>query len=163
MDNLERNKIHNVTPVNFAVAEETGSQTLYRYKEGNLGRHSLLPSDEREKQVVETITLDRFVENRDIDPAKVRFIKMDIEGYEYFAVRGAVNLLKHVPLILTEYSPEMLKERGFNPTEFLHFMQHHNYQPHQLIQGSMTPIESDKNLDQGVTDIFWVKNGGCER
>ncbi len=159
LDNLERNAIRNVTAVNLAVAEETSSKTLYRYKEGNLGRHSLLPTEGLEEQIVETITLDRFVEEKGIAPEKVKFIKMDIEGYEYFAMRGAEKLLEHVPLVLTEYSPEMLKERGFDPTELLNFMQRFHFKPHQLIEASLAPIQINDlaNLEQAVTDIFWVK------
>jgi len=157
--NLQRNAIQNVTPIKLAVAEETSSKTLYRYKEGNLGRHSLLPTEGLEEQTVDTTTLDHFVKQNDMDPEKVKFIKMDIEGYEYFAMRGAENLLEHVPLVLTEYSPEMLKERGFNPTDLLDFMQRYHYQPHQLLEGSLATIQIRDlvNMEQPVMDVFWVK------
>jgi FkbM family methyltransferase len=43
----------------------------------------------------------------------VRFIKMDVEGFEPHVIRGAVNTLRrHAPIILTEFFPRSLREIG---------------------------------------------------
>jgi FkbM family methyltransferase len=43
----------------------------------------------------------------------VRFIKMDVEGFEPYVIRGAVNTLRrHAPVILTEFFPRLLREVG---------------------------------------------------
>jgi len=48
-------------------------------------------------------------------------IKMDIEGFEYKLLRGGrkVILEGKVPFIMSEFSPQMLGERGDNPLEYL--------------------------------------------
>lgn len=158
-ENVNRNGAASIIPVKCAAAEENSIKTLYRYKEGNLGRHSLLPTEGLATEQVETVTLDRFLEEWQISPEQVKFIKMDIEGYEYFALRGAQNLLTHVPLILTEYSPEMMKERGLEPSDFLSFMERFHFEPQRLIQDKMTPISYQELASQKepVSDIFWKK------
>jgi FkbM family methyltransferase len=43
----------------------------------------------------------------------VRFIKMDVEGFEPHIIRGAVNTLRrHAPVILTEFFPGCLRKVG---------------------------------------------------
>ncbi len=48
-------------------------------------------------------------------------IKMDIEGYEHNVMRGGrkVMLDMHIPLIMSEFSIEMMKDKGGDPTEYL--------------------------------------------
>jgi hypothetical protein len=55
---------------------------------------------------IKTITLDSFLENKDIIfPEYNIIIKLDIEGNEMNAIRGAKNLLKkYSPMIIIEFS-----------------------------------------------------------
>ena len=58
------------------------------------------------KTIIKTITLDSFLENKDIIfPEYNIIIKLDIEGNEMNAIRGAKNLLKkYSPMIIIEFS-----------------------------------------------------------
>jgi FkbM family methyltransferase len=43
----------------------------------------------------------------------IRFIKMDVEGFEPHVIRGAVDTLRrHAPVILTEFFPRLLRDVG---------------------------------------------------
>ena len=42
---------------------------------------------------VETTKLDDFLKNQGIDFQKIKMVKIDIEGYEPFALKGATELL----------------------------------------------------------------------
>jgi len=43
----------------------------------------------------------------------IRFLKMDVEGFEPHIIRGAANTLRrHAPVILTEFFPRLLREVG---------------------------------------------------
>ena len=65
---------------------------------------------------VEAVKLDSFLENQKID-----LVKIDIEGYEPFAVKGMINLIKHnKPIIISEFAPPNLKSVGqSSPEEYL--------------------------------------------
>jgi FkbM family methyltransferase len=60
---------------------------------------------------------DEAIQIRPIDAIAyerpVRFIKIDVEGFEPHIIRGAVNTLRrHAPVILTEFFPRSLREIG---------------------------------------------------
>jgi FkbM family methyltransferase len=61
---------------------------------------------ERKKRVVETITVDEYVEKNKIS---VDFIKIDIEGYELQALEGMENTLKKVSRMMIEVSMNQKK------------------------------------------------------
>ena len=85
--NLVSNNCLNVKPHNVAISDSAGKTEFYKYPLKNAGRHSLIPQEGFEKISVNTTTLDKLL--IDADKSKVKFIKIDIEGYEYFAFRGA--------------------------------------------------------------------------
>jgi FkbM family methyltransferase len=65
---------------------------------------------------IEMTTIDHYIRTKDIHPSG---FKMDIEGYEYFALLGATETLKIVDWIVIEVSEnqsevfEILKSNGF--------------------------------------------------
>jgi FkbM family methyltransferase len=158
--NIKRNHINNVITYQKALAEETGTKTLYQYKSANLGRHSLLPIYEGNTLTIDAIRLDQLIENGKINPELVKFIKIDIEGYEYFALSGAKTLLQQTPLILSEFSPDYMRKAKIPPQQYLDLMYQYNYQPYGLHQNALRPLDEAQLQAETntVMDIFWQKN-----
>jgi len=90
---------------------------------------------------VKLITLDTYPVRR-----PVHFIKIDIEGAEPLAFRGAKQLLaEDRPVILSELHPSQLeKVSGCTPTDFVAEMESYNYQCFEL-RGSELVRFSDGN------------------
>jgi len=65
---------------------------------------------------VKAVKLDSFLENQKID-----LVKIDIEGYEPFAIKGMVNIIKrNKPVIISEFAPPNLRSVGqSSPEEYL--------------------------------------------
>jgi FkbM family methyltransferase len=101
--NVEHNKAGNLKFFNKAVSDSDDMEFNFYSPDGVYGKGSFLPvySDTAEK--VTTITLDTLVKNENI--SKVDFIKVDVEGFEYFVFKGAASLLTKTesPDILFEY------------------------------------------------------------
>lgn len=74
-----------------------------------------------EVESVPMITLDQFMSDRDISPASVNFIRMDIEGYEVKALVGMRALMEsgHPMLFFIEFHPQSYSEWGGTFTGFL--------------------------------------------
>jgi len=95
------------------------SKSLVVYNPGD-GNGSIYPFDSAilpspDQQVMLTEPLDHY-----FGTMKVDLIKMDIEGAEGLAIRGASQLLEQRPTILFEYSPAALEHiSGISGANFL--------------------------------------------
>ncbi|HEY8003498.1 MAG TPA: FkbM family methyltransferase [Phenylobacterium sp.] len=115
-----------VTPVHAAVGDKPGEMLLVTPRKitGRMGRAYAFVADTApegearpdlqdtgaEVQPTQVITLDGFCEARGIH--KVDFIRMDIEGAELMALKGAEHILdRDRPSVLLEIHPAMLKAR----------------------------------------------------
>jgi FkbM family methyltransferase len=95
-----------------------------------------------EASEVKLITLDTYPVRR-----PVHFIKIDVEGAELLAFRGAKELLKKDrPVILSELHPAQLsKVSGCTPAEFVAELESYSYQCHVLHGSQLVPF-----TDEGV-------------
>jgi len=115
-----------VTPIHAAVGDQAGEMLLVTPRKitGRMGRAYAFVAAERpqgearpdlqdtgmEVQPTPVITLDGFCEARGIN--KVDFIRMDIEGAELMALKGAAGILdRDRPHVLLEIHPKMLEAR----------------------------------------------------
>jgi len=102
VDNIKMNNYENILPFNTALSDKFGWTTLpnimYNKSDTNFGATTLGSSET--KSNIPMITLDH-IENYLRKP--LSFIKMDVEGYELFALKGGLNIItKYKPIILIE-------------------------------------------------------------
>ncbi|MEM4295345.1 MAG: FkbM family methyltransferase [Candidatus Anstonellales archaeon] len=95
-------KASNVKAFNFAVGENNGSGYLYINKL-NIGGHSLDVNfinkhSYNKRQKINVLKIDYFIKRHRIK--SVDFIKMDIEGYEKQALKGAKETIRRFKLII---------------------------------------------------------------
>jgi FkbM family methyltransferase len=103
-----------VTVVPLAVSDQCGTATFYSSDdnpEATLSTsHSRLPSNAA-GQTVEVTTVDAFCDSRKLNPT---LIKIDIEGFELHALRGARQTLSRCnPSLIIEFHPMNWPEIGF--------------------------------------------------
>lgn len=107
---FELNKTSNCTLVEVAVSDCVGE---IEFCEGDTTSEAHIKRHENEQgnvNVVKTITIDEFARNE----RPPDFIKMDIEGSEIMALRGAEEILqsKRQPKLLIEFHGKDLAEQG---------------------------------------------------
>ena len=134
--NLQLNKFGDVTIYREAVGNKNGTMPLYISDE-NHGMHRLYKS-----KWCRDIT-DTYVYVTELDNykfPKIDFIKMDIEGAEFGALNGMVELLiRDHPIIIMEYHPMAIKEYGADPRKVYEFMHKLNYKM-SLIPNIQEPV-----------------------
>lgn len=96
---------------------------------------------ERHREVpCEVVVIDDFLPNLE----RVSFIKCDVEGADFYALRGARKTIERwKPLVVTEINPWFLEGFGVDLKEFVEFFQALGYRLYRLVEGRLvlTPIE----------------------
>lgn len=89
--NIGKFQLDNVVPVHMGLGDKTQKARITNEEgQSHIGAEG--------KQSVQMTTIDAYVAKSNI---AVGLIKMDIEGYEYFALQGAVNTIKkYQPILL---------------------------------------------------------------
>ena len=114
--NLVANAAARVRALNMALGETPGRAVLHRYRGTNNGRHTLLDGNSSGGTVeVRVDTLKSFWDEEQLGTSPIRFLKIDVEGFECLVLRGAGDLLARCECVLLEYSPEGLKLAGLEP------------------------------------------------
>jgi FkbM family methyltransferase len=116
--NIKINGYQNVILVQKAVSNKTGKLRLY-LSDDSAAEHRIFDSrDGRRSIEIEAIRLDDYFKDYF---GKIDLIKMDIEGAEWGAIQGMLNLLeKNKTLkIITEFWPSALERFGIEPEQYL--------------------------------------------
>jgi hypothetical protein len=76
-------------------------------------------------------TLDEFILANEIH--EVDFIKLDVDGYEYYVLQGGFNFLKKKkPPIFMELAPYLYEEYGYNKEMIINLIKSLNYEFYDL-------------------------------
>lgn len=114
---LQLNQCTNVQVVEFALCDKDNQEIIATVQEGKFGQATISRVDSQNKIeneiVVKTVTLDTLTK----DISHIRLIKMDLEGAELQALKGAVETLQKTDYLIFE---ERTREIEQNPVfEFL--------------------------------------------
>jgi FkbM family methyltransferase len=98
----------------LAIGDKEGWLDLYISK-GNSAIHSASSkhSGGTESQKIKMTTIDKYCSDKKIKPD---LLKIDIEGYDGFALEGGAKTLStHKPTLFIEYDPEALENCNYQP------------------------------------------------
>lgn len=117
-ENLALNAVANVTLVPKGCWDTAGTSTLYDFAGGEIDLPSMGRRLDREvagETVIDTVRIDEVV------PAPVRLIKLDVEGAEWAALRGAERLLaaEEPPHLLLELNQKTSMAFGYQPMDLV--------------------------------------------
>ena len=122
--NVQQNHLENVVLEQSAVGDTDGKIKLY-LSNTNSGWHKVFPTqfidyEVSEKNIdVNICSLDKVFANKKID-----FIKMDVEGYEWNAIRGGKRIFEenHDIKLIFEFFPMALRANGVKPDSILKYL-----------------------------------------
>ena len=117
--NLYLNNFKNVILNNLAVSDVDNNKVSFNESlndwESSLSHNKF---EEKKLSIINTITIDTTLRKYDLNDYFV-FIKLDIEGHEFQAIKGAKNIIKkYNPIIIIEFS-KYIFENNKNSFDFL--------------------------------------------
>jgi FkbM family methyltransferase len=124
--NLSLNKIYQplIRIENIGLGTTETTVKMFQPCATNSGSYRMLHNDADNPEGlidVEITTLDKYVQKHSI--AKVDFIKIDVEGFEFNVLRGAENtLLKFKPCMYIEIDDGNLKDQGSSGKEVIEWL-----------------------------------------
>lgn len=156
-DSVRLSKQGNVTLNRVAVADRCDRVRMHLAENPkHAGWHSLAPSPDRTCPIeVDCITLDDYAESHGI--RRVDFIKMDVEGAELLALRGAAGLLRgpDPPLIQAELCDEHTGHFGYSPRDVKRFLQGFGYAGYQRApDGEWRRVDENRRYGKHENVVF---------
>ena len=126
--NIELNQCSNIVETyNMAMGDQEGTIEFVMDKCFNLSRIRRPMDDENISKgsiiKVPITTVDSFIESRNID---INFVRMDVEGYEYFIVKGMKKLLKEDLNLFIEIHPNFIRSYGGSVNDFFKMLNNYN-------------------------------------
>lgn len=106
LKNIEINNINNVKAINVALSDKMGLAKMINRDGSNWAR--ILEDKDHNISRLETVTVttgDKLLWSLE----KIDLIRMDVEGYEYYIIKGCCNIIKkHLPSFLIEVHSTLL-------------------------------------------------------
>jgi FkbM family methyltransferase len=121
-------RFRNVSLNRAAVSDRGGSMPMFLAEGTKSDIHALAPSAERSRQIeVPVMALDEYAAERGIE--RVDLLKLDIEGAELLALRGAEGLLRSArpPLLQVELADNTAADFGIACADVKQFLAGHGY------------------------------------
>ena len=155
--NISLNGLTNCLPVNKIVSDKDGEEVDFFSPEELFGKGSTAPVFTSVPEKAKTTTLDQLLVQMNITEA--HFIKIDIEGYEYFAFKGGEGLLSaaNAPDILFEFldwAEGLVK--GIVPGQAQELLLQYGYRLYAIDKNS-TLKKIDGFMKKGEAMIFATK------
>lgn len=111
-ENIALNRFKNIHLINIGLGEQPATLKLYEVNKYNSGMNRILSQNmDNNLSYVEIVinTFDNFCKKNEIKT--LNFVKIDVEGFEYWVIKGGVNTLqKYKPVLFVELNDNSLKE-----------------------------------------------------
>src|SRR5262249_22930498 len=117
-ENARHARWRNIVPFDRAVRERTGTTTLFLSPRDGGDHRTVMSGSTRAGIEVPLVSLDALADER---RTRIHFVKMDIQGAEAAAIRGAKETLAHRDLrgLVLEFWPDALRAANEDPLEVL--------------------------------------------
>lgn len=119
--NANTKKFANVTVRQLACGDKTQKLKLYLSDKFNVDHQTFDSGEGRKCVETQSVSIDDYLNNNE----KVDFIKIDVQGYDFYAIKGAVETINNSPslVILGELWPYALNRAGVRPTEYFKLLE----------------------------------------
>lgn len=156
MENVRINALSSRVITNVAaIGERSGTATFHLHSDDSEANSMFATREHGGCIEVPVITLDEYVQSRNI--RSVDLLKMDVEGAELLALRGAQSILarENAPMLIIELNSAALASAGSSPLELQGMLEEMGYRCHLLEELLVKPAR--------VCNVLAMKNAHEQR
>jgi FkbM family methyltransferase len=167
-ENVTANHLLNVQTNQLALGDKTGTlkfnvyadQALNSPKAGDDDQHPFFKEGPAQVIDVPSIKLDDFLAEHHLPQPDV--VKLDVEGFEYFVLQGARNLLSSAnpPILLCEVEPLWLKRFGLVSSDLIEYLEKLSYRAFVLTRYGLVRKDEISRYLSG--DMVFVQANGLK-
>mgnify|MGYP000379054195 CR=1 FL=1 len=126
LEQIQRNHFKNVELLQLALGSKEDELQIFEVEEHNPGMNRIsFEKLERPSVKVPVKRLDDVMKEKNL-PAP-DFIKMDVEGFEYFVLEGATETLKTFPVLFIEVDDKFLTANGHSASLLIRLLEEKGY------------------------------------
>lgn len=157
--NISLNSFANIHVFKKAVSDKKETLKLFVVEPHNRGMNRILDAGDTsdyQYTTIEATTLDDIILENKIE--RVDLVKIDIEGYEMHALKGAVQMLKRFrPVLFVEIAYTRLIKLHTSPNDVMKFLEEMNYDIfHAQTDERITSNYDFSHLGDGGFDVVAV-------
>jgi FkbM family methyltransferase len=132
MGNVRQNGLDDVIQVYGVGLSNVGGQATMRTEVGGGGNAVILRDDVEPTDVtiqVDLVRLDDLTLDPEARGMRCSFVKMDMEGFELFALEGAERFItRHRPAIFGEFNSKFMADHGLGSRDIARWAERHRYE-----------------------------------
>lgn len=122
MKNINASNIKNCKVFNMGCGDVESELSMQTMLESNSGQHRIVDNGHNDDDGGVTVRVC-VLDNQLSGLKKIDLIKIDVEGFELYVLKGADTLLKkHTPVLFIEIDEFLLKENGTSPEEIIQLL-----------------------------------------
>lgn len=155
-ENIRLNKFSNIKIIAAGLSDKKGTLEIHEVEDEHEGLATFFLGDRKSKKSFEVplVKLDEIADGTEF--SRIDFIKIDIEGGELNALRGAQNTIRRFkPAIMLEINEETYLAAGYRTQDILDILGSSGYQPFEIRKvGRLAPV---RNLPPFGNFVFLPK------
>jgi FkbM family methyltransferase len=158
LENIRTNGYKNITAENCAVSDENGRIKLY-ISEDNAGDHRIEGGETAKRyQEINMLKIDDYLRDKN---NRVDYVKLDIQGADFKAIKGMANTLKNNPdiMIQSEFWPAGMLHMGIDPSEYLQTLEAQGFIVYDIIECTKSKIWKKADFAR-MLSLYTAENGG---
>ena len=141
---------------NVAAGAENGTIPISYNPQGDARNATLVPNHHGVlTRPVPVRRLDEYIEENISSPERIKFIKIDVEGFEFSVLRGLERFFSRAtsrPLIVCEIKPWEIRNIGYTMKDFAVYMGDFGYRAYNMLRENV-PV-SLTGLEDMETVLF---------
>lgn len=157
LENIVINGITNIDSRNIGLSDEPGELNFYISDNGYDAWNSFAPSKDNklQKQIkVQVSTINHELEK--VEKHKIKLVKIDVEGWEKFVIKGGESFFKiYSPIVMVEFTDENTYNAGYSAHEIYEIMVQYGYEWYIFKGGKL--IKESKRLFYPYNNLIAIK------